>query len=307
MTNQLPYTFVAGTKAVATQVNENFTYVLDTIESTKNTLNNQIAQLQGSIIDISNQGGDTILNLNEITSLISFSSAVLTISSGLNVQIPNGLSTADEDGVSESQYLDHTLTNSITKTYTTSSSNSILTIDNQGDVHEYLSYTEAAAEPTGTTPLIYLNTTDNKMYKKLSDEDSFTQCYEAKIADGFTRGEDGTITAINSIISPIVALSADTVHTAQIKVNALLNLPELENDNNFVNTMLEFTLSENCSLSLPNNIIYSGGEPPEITADGVTINRLIFDTTSGGDNWCCYFSSLSTSQNSSDENETEAA
>ena len=294
MTNQIPYTFVAGTKAVATQVNENFTYVLDTIESTKNTLNNQIAQLQGSITDISNQGGDAILHLNDITSLISFSSAVLTISSGLSVQIPNGLSAADDDGTSESQYLSYTLAAPVTKTYTTSSSNSILTIDNQGEVHEYLSYSEAATEPTGSAPLIYLNTTDNKMYKKLSAEDTFIQCFEAKIADGFTRGEDGTITAINSLISPIVVLSADTVHTAQIKVNALLNLPELENDNNFVNTMLEFTIESGITLTLPANVSWQIGEVPEIVADGVTINRLIFDTTSGGDNWCGYHSYLNT-------------
>ena len=127
-----------------------------------------------------------------------------------------------------------------------------------------------------------------------------------------------TILNLGSIVTPDplpdgqiptadVSLSADRIQRAAILANAQIVFPTLEDDTVFTNTMLEFTLSENCSFSLPNNIIYSGGEPPEITADGVTINRLIFDTTSGGDNWCCYFSSLSTSQNSSDENETEAA
>ena len=126
-----------------------------------------------------------------------------------------------------------------------------------------------------------------------------------------------TILNLGSIVTPDplpdgqiptadINLNADRIQRAAILANAQIVFPTLDDDEIFTNTMLEFTLSENCSLALPGTVTYSGEEPPEIAADGVTVNRLIFDTTTGGDNWCCYYSSLSTSQNSSDESETEA-
>lgn len=94
-----------------------------------------------------------------------------------------------------------------------------------------------------------------------------------------------------NIPSAPINLVADRIHTANINASSSIILPVLSSSNKFINLMLDFTLSVDCSLTLPNNIHYSGGEVPELIADGVTINRLMFDTTTGGQDWICYFSS----------------
>ena len=91
-----------------------------------------------------------------------------------------------------------------------------------------------------------------------------------------------------------IELSADKIHTAAILANAQIVFPTLDKDETFVNILFEFTINSSSSLTLPANVSWQIGEVPEIVADGVTINRLIFDTTSGGDNWCGYHSYLNT-------------
>ena len=100
--------------------------------------------------------------------------------------------------------------------------------------------------------------------------------------------EDGQIPTAD------VELSADKIHTAAILANAQIVFPTLDEDETFVNILFEFTINSSSSLTLPANVSWQIGEVPEIVADGVTINRLIFDTTSGGDNWCGYHSYLNT-------------
>ena len=289
---EIPHKFIAGTKAVAVEVNENFEYVLSTLEKSENNLNNELISVKSDISRLENQSGDTIIRLKEVGPQVIFDSNTLIVNSGLRIKIPNGTGTPENgESQSENRYLEYTLPNTITKEYVTQAVNSVISLDNQGEIHEYSSYIEAQSEPGDPAPVLYFNTDSNIMYKKINDEEGYVQCFELKIADGFNRGEDGTITAINSVINPIIALGSDTIHTAEIKVDAILNLPILANDNDFINTMLEFTLDNGVSLTLPNNIIYSGGEIPELVADGITLNRLIFDTTTGGKNWMCYFSS----------------
>ena len=96
--------------------------------------------------------------------------------------------------------------------------------------------------------------------------------------------EDGQIPTAD------INLTADKIHTASILANSQIILPTLENSTNFANILFEFTLGSQCSLSLPLNIKWLSAEVPEPAADGVTINRLYFDTTTGGTNWCGFFS-----------------
>lgn len=158
---EIPHKFIAGTKAVAAEVNENFEYVLDSLEEAENGFNNEITTVKSDIFNLQNQEGDLIIRLGDITT-------------------------------------------------------------------------------QGTIPL-----------------------------------------------------SADRISSANITVASEIILPDLTNSDKFINTMLEFTLSTDVTLELPTNVIFAGGEPPQIVADGVTINRLIFDTTTGGNTWMCYFNSNS--------------
>lgn len=100
--------------------------------------------------------------------------------------------------------------------------------------------------------------------------------------------EDGQIPTAD------VELSADKIHTAAILANAQIVFPTLDEDETFTNILLEFTINSTSSLTLPLNVKWSIGEIPEIVADGTTINRLVFDTTNGGESWCGYHSYLST-------------
>lgn len=314
MSAQIPHTFIAGTKAIAAQVNENFNYVLNNTQEIKTSLENQIIDLKSDMLEIQDNTGDVIMNLNEIGAQITFDAHTLTIKGGLSVSIPNGLDGAGGDSA-ESLFIKYTLINPITKEYSSAATSAVLSLDNSGEIREYASYIEAAAEPeesSYTLPCLFYNTAENKMYKKAQAvaseastggnetqegeepaevQNSFVQCFEAKIADGFSRGEDGTITAVNSLIPPNIILSADRVHTAAIKVSSNLMLPELSGSDKFVNALIEFTLNTNAALTLPDNLRYSGGEPPELIANGTVKNRLIFDTTNGGADWMCYFNS----------------
>lgn len=96
--------------------------------------------------------------------------------------------------------------------------------------------------------------------------------------------EDGQIPTAD------INLSADRIHTAAILANSQIILPTLDDNTKFINIFFEFTLGEDCSLALPLNIKWSNEEIPDVFADGTTINRLIFDTTTGGTNWQGYFS-----------------
>ncbi len=102
--------------------------------------------------------------------------------------------------------------------------------------------------------------------------------------------DDGQIPTAN------INLTADKIQTASILANSQIVMPTLENNTDFVNILFEFTIASEYTLTLPLNIKWVGGEIPEIVADGTTINRLIFDTTTGGTNWCGYFSQHSVTE-----------
>lgn len=96
--------------------------------------------------------------------------------------------------------------------------------------------------------------------------------------------EDGQIPTAD------ITLTADRIHTAAILANSQIILPTLDENENYVNILFEFTIAVNCTISLPLNIKWISEELPNIIADGITINRMYFDTTTNGTNWCGYFS-----------------
>ncbi len=96
--------------------------------------------------------------------------------------------------------------------------------------------------------------------------------------------EDGQIPTAD------INLVSDKIITAAILANSQIVLPTLDNNTKFINILFEFTIASDCTLSLPLNIKWCNERIPDIIADGTTINRLFFDTTTGGTNWCGFAS-----------------
>lgn len=96
--------------------------------------------------------------------------------------------------------------------------------------------------------------------------------------------EDGQIPTVE------IELVADKVHTAAIFANSQIILPTLENDTKYYNCLFEFTIAQDVTLTLPENIKWIRKLLPDIVADGLSVNRLLFDTTDGGANWIGHFS-----------------
>ncbi len=119
------------------------------------------------------------------------------------------------------------------------------------------------------------------------------------ISENITAEE--TILRLGSIVTPDptedgqiptaqIELEANRINTASVLANSEIIMPTLDDSEKYTNCLFEFTLNTDCTITLPSNIKWSEGEPPEVLADGVSINRMIFDTTSGGTNWCGYYS-----------------
>ena len=109
-----------------------------------------------------------------------------------------------------------------------------------------------------------------------------------------------TILRLGSIVTPDPAedgqiptaqiqLQANRVNTASVLANSEIILPALDDSEKYVNCIFEFTLNADCTITLPSNVKWCYGEPPNITADSVSTNRMIFDTTSGGTHWSGYY------------------
>ena len=96
--------------------------------------------------------------------------------------------------------------------------------------------------------------------------------------------EDGQIPTVE------IELEPDKVHTAAIFANSQIILPTLEDNTKYYNCLFEFTIAQDVTLTLPENIKWIRKLLPDIIADGLSVNRLLFDTTDGGANWIGHFS-----------------
>ncbi len=174
------------------------------------------------------------------------------------------------------------------------------------EINENFNYLKQSLEQINNTLGSRIDSTNSTLGDDIEELNSGID----SIADNLSQKE--TIVRLGTINSPDpledgqiptaqIELQADRIHSAAILANSEIILPTLEDDDKMVNCFIEFTIDSQSTLALPLNIKWPEGEPPELVADGVTINRFLFDTTSGGDSWCGYFNTLTTPEVSSDE------
>lgn len=162
-------------------------------------------------------------------------------------------------------------------------------------VNTNFNYVKQSLEQLNNTLGSKIDTTESTINTKIEALEVTTQEIGDKIDDRDTIVKLGTIVPPDpqedgQIPTAEISLSADRIHTAAILANSQLTLPSLDDENKVVNIMLEFTIGSTYTLSLPLNIKWASMETPAVVADGTTINRIYFDTTTGGTNWCGYFS-----------------
>lgn len=136
--------------------------------------------------------------------------------------------------------------------------------------------------------------TENSVKETISNINSITANFKTEVDNTISDINQTIVQKINNVIinlssSSNIQLQADRIHKASIGVNATIKLPTLTKSNEYVNVMLEFTLASGKTLTLPNNVLYPNGLAPVFIADGVSVQRLLFDTTDGGANWNCYY------------------
>lgn len=169
--NAIPYTFIPGTKAKATEVNTNFTFLKDKIDeiqtslsSTSGELNTFITDTQSDIQDlqdtkcdkkIKSSGFITNCIIEAPNGVLSYSGSNVTAYSGLKVLIPDG---KNDDGSFKN--LEYTLENNVIKDFSNTTINGALYIDNSGVLYAYASETEGATVGSSFSGVFY-NTSTN--------------------------------------------------------------------------------------------------------------------------------------------------
>lgn len=162
------------------------------------------------------------------------------------------------------------------------------------EVNNNFDYLKQSLESVNGTLNSKIDTTENALLKNIQTLQEESELLSTIIDTRDTIVRLGTIVPPDpledgSIPTAQITLEADRIHTAAVLANSELILPTLESNTKFVNCLLEFTLGSNCSLVLPVNVNWLNDQVPELIADGVTTNKLFFDTTSGSTNWMGYF------------------
>ena len=169
--NAIPYTFIPGTKAKATEVNTNFTFLKDKIDeiqtslsSTSGELNTFITDTQSDIQDLQDTKCDKKLKssgfitnciIEAPNGVLSYSGSNVTAYSGLKVLIPDG---KNDDGSFKN--LEYTLENNVIKDFSNTTIHGALYIDNSGVLYAYASETEGATVGSSFSGVFY-NTSTN--------------------------------------------------------------------------------------------------------------------------------------------------
>lgn len=169
--NAIPYTFIPGTKAKATEVNANFTFLKDKIDeiqtslsSTSGELNTFITDTQSDIQDLQDTKCDKKLKASGFITnciieapngVLSYSGSNVTAYSGLKVLIPDG---KNDDGSFKN--LEYTIENNVIKDFSNTTINGALYIDNSGVLYAYASEAEGATVDSSFSGVFY-NTSTN--------------------------------------------------------------------------------------------------------------------------------------------------
>ncbi len=165
-------------------------------------------------------------------------------------------------------------------------------------VNDNFNYIKESMDQISSTLGAQINSSQESLSEQIESIESQSQDLLDLISDRDKILKLGTIvtpdpTQDGQIPTADISLTADKVHSAAIVANSQIILPTISDNTKFVNILFEFTIAEDKTLTLPLNIKWQNGEIPSLTADGVTINRLFFDTTTGGTNWCGIYSSFS--------------
>ncbi len=169
--NAIPYTFIPGTKAKATEVNANFTFLKDKVDgiqtslsSTSGELDTFMSDTQTDIQELQNAKCDKKLNqsgfitnciIKAPNGVVSYSGNNVTAYNGLTVLIPNG---KNEDGSLKN--IQYTLENDVVKDFSNTTISGALYIDNAGTLHAYA--TEKEGTSCGSTfSGVFYNTSTN--------------------------------------------------------------------------------------------------------------------------------------------------
>ena len=161
-------------------------------------------------------------------------------------------------------------------------------------VNTNFNYVKQSLEQLNNTLGNKIDTTESTINTKIESLETTTQEIGGKIEDRDTIVKLGTIVPPDpqedgQVPTADISLSADRIHTAAILANSQLVMPSVDVEDKVVNIMFEFTIGSEHTVALPLNIKWVGADAPEIIADGVTINRFYFDTTTNAANWCGYF------------------
>ncbi len=171
--NAIPHTFIPGTKAKATEVNENFNFLknkldeaITSLSSTSSELETFITNTTDDIEDLNESKCDTKLKqtgyitdciIKAPNGVLTYSGSNVTAKSGLKVLIPDGI---NEDGSLKS--IEYTLEEDIVKDFTNTTVNGAIYIDQTGALHAYALEWEGTGAPSTFTGA-YLNTVTNCM------------------------------------------------------------------------------------------------------------------------------------------------
>ena len=169
--NAIPHTFIPGTKAKATEGNENFNFLknkldeaITSLSSTSSELETFITNTTEDIEDLNDSKCDTKLKqtgyvtnciISAPNGVLTYSGSNVTAKSGLKVLIPDGI---NEDGSLKS--IEYTLEEDIVKDFTNTSVNGAIYIDQTGTLHALGSEGEGSSVGSTFTGAYY-NTTTN--------------------------------------------------------------------------------------------------------------------------------------------------
>ena len=172
MTDSLiPYTFVPGTKARASEVNANFAAVADAINSSNSAITDLSSEMNTALegrLDVSMSNSHNMTNciVAAPNGVVTYSNLTITAKSGLQVLMPNGKNT---DGTLKN--IVYTLSSDISSTDTISSGTRIFAVTSSGELlllyENCFLQGDNSSKPTTLADVntyIYFAVDENKMY-----------------------------------------------------------------------------------------------------------------------------------------------
>lgn len=196
--NAIPYSFIPGTKAKASEVNANFTFLKDKIDEIQTSLSstsgeldifvtntqNDVQNLQDTKCDkkLENTGFITNCIIEAPNGVVSYSGSNVTAHNGLKVLIPDG---KNDDGTFKN--IEYTISEDVIKDLSNTTVSGVLYIDNLGNLHVYASESEGSTIDSNFNGVFYNTSTNyiNPVTSGIIDETKkLCRIAEIKITSG---------------------------------------------------------------------------------------------------------------------------